>query len=82
MSEQLQLNIQEVYLGDPPNPNPMIQLHGPGPAGCTCGGCASLRGWGRSRTFWKCRRRGDLTHGKATDQLKRWSACGLYEVRV
>lgn len=78
-AEQLELEIQTGYLGPVVSPNPMIQIHGPGPEGATCGRCAHLVGWARSRTYWKCSKRGDLTHGRKTDQLKGWRACGLFE---
>lgn len=63
------------------SPNPMVKAHGPGPEGARCGSCAHLRGLRYSRTYWKCELRGDLTHGPATDQRKRWPACGQYVER-
>ena len=79
MAKQLELIIQNVYLGDPRCPNPMVGPPGPGPVGARCGSCAFLEAWAYSKTYWKCSKRGDLTHGKATDQKKGWPACGLYE---
>ena len=77
--DQLELKIQPVYLGPVRSPNPMVKIHGPGPEGATCGTCASLVGWAYAKTYWKCSLRGDLTHGRKTDQKKRWMACGLYK---
>ena len=79
MSEQLKLDIQTVYLGPEKSDNPMVLIHGPGPEGTTCGECTHLVGWAYAKTYWKCSKRGDLTHGKKTDQKKRWRSCGLYE---
>lgn len=79
--EQLELEIQTGYLGPEISPNPMIKFHGPGPEGTTCGQCKYLEGWARSRTYWKCSRRGDLTHGAKTDQRKGWRSCSLFKVK-
>lgn len=79
MGEQLELISQAAYIGPVADNNPMTRIHGPGPAGATCGGCKHLTGLAYSRTYWKCARRGDLTHGHKTDQKKRWQACGLYD---
>ena len=79
MSKQLSLEMQTAYLGPVRSANPMVRIHGPGPEGTTCGQCVHLVGWVYSKTYWKCNRRGDLTHGKKTDQKKRWRSCGLFE---
>lgn len=76
---QLELEIQTAYIGSCKDPNPMTRIHGPGPEGTICGTCKHLVGWQKSRIYWKCSKRGDLTHGAATDQRKGWQACGLYE---
>ena len=81
MSQQLELQIQTVYLGEKKSPNPMVLLHGPSPESAVCGDCKFLVGWAYAKTYWKCTKRGDLTHGAKTDQKKRWLACGLFEER-
>lgn len=79
MPEQLELEIQTAYLGPVRSPNPMVRIHGPGPKGAICGQCAHLEGWAYAKTYWKCSKRGDLTHGSKTDQKKTWQACGLFK---
>lgn len=76
---QLELKIQAAYLGPYKDANPMTRIHGVGPEGTACGQCRHLVGWTRARTYWKCSKRGDLTHGAKTDQRKGWQACGLFE---
>jgi len=80
--KQLELEIQEVYLGPIKDQNPMVRIHGPGPEDMTCGQCQHMIGWVYAKTYWKCAKRGDLTHGAKTDQRVRWQACGLFEERV
>ena len=76
--EQLQLEQQEGYVGPVASPNPMVKVHGPGPEGARCKTCIHLLRYRQGR-YMKCELRGDLTHGAATDQRARWSACGKYE---
>lgn len=79
MPEQLKLEMETVYLGPIRSPNPMVKIHGSGPDGTTCGQCGYIFGRALARTYWKCGKRGDLTHGAKTDQKKRWMSCGLFE---
>lgn len=79
MCEQLELDLGIAHLGKPRSPNPMVYLHGPGPEGSTCGACKHLEGHAYARMYWKCTMRGDLTHGAATDQRRRWPGCALFE---
>jgi hypothetical protein len=61
--------------------NPMVRACGTGPEGTRCKTCTHLIAWAYAKTYYKCDKRGDLTHGKATDQRVNWSACSLYEER-
>lgn len=64
--------------GDRVSDNPLIQTWGYGPAGQTCGQCAHLVAMKQSKTWYKCRLRGDLTHSARTDQRLKWEACGRF----
>lgn len=61
------------------NSNPMVRAVGRGPEGKRCKTCKFLIGWAYAKTYYKCEKRGDLTHGKTTDQKLNWPACSLYE---
>lgn len=61
------------------NANPMVVLHGKGPAGATCRYCrhVTYRSNG-NRQYVKCSRRG-ITRGQGTDHRLKWDACRLFE---
>jgi hypothetical protein len=61
-------------------PNPCIEVYGPGPAGQTCQGCRQIAGISMSKVYYKCRLRQN-THGKKTDHKLRWPACAKFEPR-
>lgn len=50
-------------------------------AGRTCGGCAHLRGFRYSKSFYKCELdRAVWKGGPCTDVKRRWRACDRFEV--
>lgn len=60
----------------------MHARYGDGPAGTTCGACASLIGHHvNRRSFFKCARYGDSS-STATDWRKKWAACGAFVAGV
>lgn len=59
--------------------NPMVRLAGKGLEGKRRKTCKHCYGRAYAKTYYKCGKRGDLTHGKATDQKLNWPACSLYE---
>lgn len=48
--------------------------------GSVCGDCAHLKGVRLGKTYFKCER-SVVTSGPGTDWRKKWTACGLFEVR-
>jgi hypothetical protein len=67
----------------PLNPNPCVNLYGPGPAGAVCGDCQHLIRYHQSARWNKCEfRRGARggEGGPATDHRVRWQACARFVV--
>ena len=61
------------------DPNPCVQVYGPGPVGATCATCAALvRLATPQRAYPKCQRRG-VSHSPRLDHRTGWPACGRYE---
>jgi len=79
MSQQLKLHLfdewEKNYKGEP---NPMIPKVGRGPEGERCKTCRFLYGKTFSKTYYKCKWRGD-TNGAGTDHRVNWNACAKYE---
>lgn len=62
--------------------NPMLRLHGHGPAGARCKGCQHLTAKSRGeRTWYKCDLRMGTLHKTSpkSDHRMNWPACGKFE---
>jgi hypothetical protein len=76
LSEPKQLALQASSL-DQAEPNPCVQLWGPGPDKATCKTCGHLAVRSYGRRYYKCDLR-KMTACAATDHRVRWRACGKY----
>lgn len=61
--------------------NPLLRIHGPGPANTRCKACTHLIAKHRSRTWYKCALRAGTLHTASpkSDHRANWPACGRFE---
>ena len=79
--EQEELRFASPGRAQAPEPNPCRKLHGPGPAGKRCAGCALLHTTGSgNRPFYKCALR-IYTRSQRSGHRMRWLACAKFEPR-